>query len=273
VRASTFISHRQRVGRAVSHIDRHLDDDMDVRQLADLACFSPYHFLRVFQELTSETPLSMVRRLRLERARRQLATGASVTQAAEGARFDSPQAFCRAFRSVFGMAPSRISKAKVEISPPRYRPSIVRLAPRRAIFIDFCGPASNVSDEIGHLLGLARPLMQRFPAAVATLGHGDGVADPDQHYTCRMLVMLPEEGLAEAGLPVTTVGGGVHIVWQRRGPLSAFHSDYQTLVGNVLPAWGYRKAEAPTMRVYHNDPALVPRAQQRRAMLVPVVSR
>ncbi|HTN98426.1 MAG TPA: AraC family transcriptional regulator, partial [Nordella sp.] len=82
MRAATFTDHRRRIGRAVSHVDWHLDDDIDIRRLADTACFSPYHFRRVFQGLTRETPLSMVRRLRLERARQRLSSGLSVTEAA-----------------------------------------------------------------------------------------------------------------------------------------------------------------------------------------------
>jgi hypothetical protein len=87
LKAPTYTSHRQHIGRTVSHIDRCLGDEIDVRMLADMACFSPYHFLRMFQGLTEETPISMVRRLRLERTRRRLASGISIRQAADEAQF------------------------------------------------------------------------------------------------------------------------------------------------------------------------------------------
>jgi AraC-like DNA-binding protein len=87
LKAPTYTSHRQHIGRTVSHIDRCLGDEIDVRMPADMACFSPYHFLRMFQGLTEETPISMVRRLRLERTRRRLASGISIRQAADEAQF------------------------------------------------------------------------------------------------------------------------------------------------------------------------------------------
>lgn len=271
MRASTYASHRQRIGRAVSHIDLCLDEDIDVRKLADIACFSPFHFLRVFQELTEETPLAMVRRLRLERACKLLLAGSSVREAADEARFESTQAFGRAFRSEFGITPSRAASSGIGTPAAAKPPAIVSLQDRRAISVDFNGMGAAISDEFGHLLALTRPLVKRFPSAIAMATQDDPFAGPHVHYSCRMLVMLSPDGLRETKLPMAAVDGGLYAIWQRQGPLNESRAAYERLVHEWLPAHGYRKSEAPVMRVYHNDPALVPGIRRRWAMLVPVV--
>ncbi len=45
-----------------------LDRALDLDELARTAAMSPFHFHRVFRGMIGETPLSLQRRLRLERA-------------------------------------------------------------------------------------------------------------------------------------------------------------------------------------------------------------
>lgn len=270
MRAATFADHRKRIGRAVAHVDWHLDDELDMRRLADTACFSPYHFLRVFQELTRETPLAMVRRLRLERSRRSLATGISVMRAAEEARFESPQAFSRAFRSLFGMTPSSVPEEGIILQQPENTFEIATFRPRRAIAVEFSGPYLRLTDAFGHFLGLTRPLTDRFASSAAAISWDHPFHDLDQPYACQMLIIMGEEGLREARLPVTVLPGGLHAVWRRRGLLVDSYDDYVRLISCDLPAQGYRKADGPILRLFHNDPALVTRAGRKWSLVIPV---
>lgn len=270
MRAATFADHRKRIGRAVAHVDWHLDDELDMRRLADTACFSPYHFLRVFQQLTRETPLAMVRRLRLERSRRSLATGVSVMQAAEEARFESPQAFSRAFRSLFGMAPSSVPEEEIRLPRHENEFEVVTLKPRRAIAVDFSGTYLGLTDAFGHLLELTRPLTDRFASSAASISWDHPFRDLNDPYACQMLIVMSEEGLRETRLPVTLLPGGLHAVWRRRGLLVDSHDDYVRLITRDLPMRGYRKADGPIFRLFHNDPALVTRAARKWSLVIPI---
>ncbi len=271
MRAATFTDHRRRIGRAVSHVDWHLDDEMDIRRLADVACFSPYHFLRVFQELTRETPASMVRRLRLERARARLATGLSVTEAAQEARFESSQAFARAFRALFNRTPSSIGPDEIRTEQDDPPPEIVTLKDRRAIALDFKGTHLDLTDGFGHLLGLTRPLSRRHGAQAASLSTDYPFPALDKPYGCQMLLLAPEAGLRETKLPVIRVAGGLHVQWRRRGLLLDAHAGYRKLLDHTLPAEGLRRTDGPIIRLFHNDPALVPRGKRKWSLFIPVM--
>jgi AraC family transcriptional regulator len=76
--------------------------------MADDAATSPFHFSRLLSRATGEPPAAMRRRVLLERARWQLANGASVTDAAIDAGYGSTDGFARAFARAFGCPPSEV---------------------------------------------------------------------------------------------------------------------------------------------------------------------
>jgi AraC-like DNA-binding protein len=79
---------------------RTLDD------MADAAASSPFHFSRLLSRDAGEPPVSMRRRVMLERAAWQLRLGASVTDAAFDAGYESVEGFSRAFARAYGHPPS-----------------------------------------------------------------------------------------------------------------------------------------------------------------------
>ena len=88
-------------------LDAVLDDDNHtLGEMADDAYASPYHFSRQLSRGAGEPPVAMKRRVLLERAAWQLRGGATVTEVAFGAGYDSVEGFGRAFARAFGHPPS-----------------------------------------------------------------------------------------------------------------------------------------------------------------------
>lgn len=102
--------------RVLEHIDRHLDQSLELDALADVANFSRFHFHRVFAAWSGETLGDYVRRRRLEVAASKLVTQPrlSVLAVAMSVGFTAPEAFTRAFKLRFGASPSawRVSAAR-----------------------------------------------------------------------------------------------------------------------------------------------------------------
>ena len=120
MRTVTLKDYKRRLLRVLVHIQQHLDDALGLEELAGLACFSPYHFHRIFKGMVGESVKEHIRRLRLERAASQLKLGtAPVTSIAFDAGYESHEAFTRSFRAVFGVPPSRFrSSNQNKITPP-----------------------------------------------------------------------------------------------------------------------------------------------------------
>lgn len=97
-----------RINRVVDHIQDHLQEELTLESLARIACFSPYHFHRIFRSIVGEPLHQFIKRVRLERAASHLiwAPQRPITEIALDAGFASPAAFARAFRDRFGMSAS-----------------------------------------------------------------------------------------------------------------------------------------------------------------------
>jgi AraC family transcriptional regulator len=103
-------------GRRVDAVRRRLEEefasDHSLTQLARDAGMSPYHFARVFRELTGMPPHRFLLRRRLAAAAQQLREGASVTDTSFAVGFRSLSHFIHVFRRHFGVSPSRIGQAR-----------------------------------------------------------------------------------------------------------------------------------------------------------------
>lgn len=97
----------QRINHIINYIRQHLTEDLSLNALAEEACFSPYHFHRIFKSITGETINEIVNRLRLERAAALLkgSPHLSILDAALDSGFNSASSFSRAFKNQYGFAP------------------------------------------------------------------------------------------------------------------------------------------------------------------------
>src|SRR6267378_4060504 len=97
-----------RMHRVLEHIDRELDQPLELETLARVANFSPFHFHRLFTAWTGETLGEYVRRRRLEVAAQRLIAQPrlAVLQVALSVGFGSTEAFARAFKTRFGSTPT-----------------------------------------------------------------------------------------------------------------------------------------------------------------------
>ena len=106
-------NHHARMQRVLDHIDRHLDDDLDLDALSSVAAYSKYHFHRQFTATFGLSVHRYVQLTRMKRASYRLADrdAQSVTDIAMDAGYDAPDAFARAFRQRSGQSPSSFRKS------------------------------------------------------------------------------------------------------------------------------------------------------------------
>lgn len=96
-----------RLRRVDALMRENLGATLSLKAMAEEACISRYHFLRLFKQAYGETPFKRLTRLRMEEAQRRLARGReSITQIAFSCGYENPAHFASAFRRTFGVAPS-----------------------------------------------------------------------------------------------------------------------------------------------------------------------
>jgi transcriptional regulator GlxA family with amidase domain len=94
------------IAELIEWMQAHLDDRLDVPELAARAGLSERSFYRKFTEATGKTPAHFVECLRLDAARTLLAGDLPLKAIAGKVGLSSPARFGQAFERRFGMAPS-----------------------------------------------------------------------------------------------------------------------------------------------------------------------
>lgn len=105
------------VQRMQDYIEEHLDEEMNMAELARVSLYSPWHSYRLFREHTGLTVSEYIRRLRLSKSALRLKSGTvRVTQIAYDLGFGSVDGYQRAFRREFGCNPAEYARTKVPLS-------------------------------------------------------------------------------------------------------------------------------------------------------------
>lgn len=104
----SYADRADTVQRTIRYIEANLKENLSLPRIAGQVSFSEFHFLRLFQEFTGSTPMNYVRKRRLANAASELiTTDRKILDIALDYRFESQEAFTRAFRKQFLLTPGR----------------------------------------------------------------------------------------------------------------------------------------------------------------------
>lgn len=98
-----------RINRVLDYIQTNLEKTMFLKDLANIAGFSPFHFHRIFKAMVGETLTSYIQRLRVEKAATLLLANPKepITNVALDCGFSSSASFARLFRDHFQVSASQ----------------------------------------------------------------------------------------------------------------------------------------------------------------------
>jgi len=97
------------IQRTLDYIEENLETQITLEKLAEIACFSPFHYHRVFQAMVGESVMDYVRKRRLTRAAERLFfTDEKVIDIALDVGFHYQESFNRAFKKFYDVSPNNI---------------------------------------------------------------------------------------------------------------------------------------------------------------------
>jgi len=101
-----------RINNVLSFIEHNLDANLSLETIAQTACYSPYHFHRIFKVITKETLQVYINRKRVEKAAGLLFRHKelSVTEIYLQCGFSSPTSFSKSFKKFYAVSPSEFRK-------------------------------------------------------------------------------------------------------------------------------------------------------------------
>jgi AraC family transcriptional regulator len=292
----SFYEHA--VQRAIEHIAGNLDDALDLETLASGACLSPFHFHRVFRGMVGETPLELIRRLRMERAaRRLIESNRPITEIAFGAGYETHEAFTRAFRTCYSTSPSGFRRRKhprTELAAtcgvhfdtggygdafiPRHsggetmNVEIKQMPQLRVGTVRHIGPYNQIPHAFEQLGAVAGPagLIRQPGATMLAIYHDDPDTTPQEQLRSDAALVVPQgvplpEELVEQFIPPGRYACTVHV-----GPYEHLGDAWARFMGEWLPASGYRVGQGASYEIYRNTPGEVPKEELYTEMYVSV---
>lgn len=279
-------NYQNRINRALNFIDKNLDQELTLEKIARVACYSPFHFHRIFKTVVKETLNTYIHRKRVEKAAATLIRKqeVSITQLYLENGFNSNSSFTRAFKKFYGISPSefkntnpgRYSKiGKVESKNGQKKKvfeeyicdinnhknwikmnakiEVKELPQLELAYITHIGDA-GLGDAFYKLLEWAGPkgILRNPDFKMATIYHDSFRITAADKVRMSVCITLDEPVDVDQGVGLTTIEKGKYIVGHFEIQPQDFGQSWRSLF-----IWmnenGYKKSDQNPFEIYHND--------------------
>jgi AraC family transcriptional regulator len=287
-RKSTREDYRERLNRVVLHIQQHLDEPLSLEAVARIACFSPFHFHRIFAAFVGETVGEHTRRLRLELAAHRLAhTRRTVTDIAHAAGYETSAAFNRAFRRHFHTTPTAFRRLRAATPAPEparasvypslqetamLKPEIRTRQETRCVFVRRTGRyEESAAGAWSAVCGFAFPRgLVAEGAQMIGISHDDPQITAEDKLRYDACISVGSDVTPEGEVGVTTIAGGKYAVFTHAGSYQGLADTYREIYSTWLPSSGVELRDAPCLEVYFNSPDRVKPEELRTEICIPI---
>jgi AraC family transcriptional regulator len=305
---STRREYAARMNRVIDHIQKHLNDQLELEHLAAIACFSPFHFHRLFRAWIGETLHAFVHRLRLKRAAEELVfnRSKSITAIALDCGFSGSSFFARAFKEAFGVSATawknrticqtnrnlgevsgdpvpRLSEPPGQTAWNKEIPfmnfpieiKVRRLAPATIAYLRHVGPYMGdfrlFQRLFGQLFAWAGPrgLLHPESSYLSLFNDNPNLTAAAKHML-EVALIVPPDTAADGEIGVKTMDGGLCAIGRCRVLPAEYAKPWDALVGDWLPGSGYQPDHRPALEFYRNDPATDPEGKFELEVCLPV---
>ena len=242
------------IKRVLRHIDRHLDENLTLEGLAEIAKISNYHFHRIFKAYMGISLGRYIKNKRLEKGMSQLAyTKSKTINIALSSGYDSHAAFTKAFNKEIGMSPKEFRERMKD----KKGNMMTYLKNEKVEFLKF------VDQEDTPILYLRKTGNYHVSASEAwqtlhqilnevkieqTPGHYIGISHDNPHDedieekdlrfdACVALnskISFHKEELIKLGLAEGSIAGGRYAVFHHAGPFESLGESFHYIYGSWI---------------------------------------
>ncbi len=296
------------INRAIDYIEHNISRNLTVGEIAREACFSTYHFHRLFSAFVGESLHEYVCRIRLEKAATALLSSdnCSITEIAFRLGFSSSANFAKAFKQHFNITPRDLrnrknleksslgniksKNGKVFFEKPVYAQPVINGFPEN-------GKMVPVKVEIKTIPGIMVAYMRHskgYTMEIAEVwyrlinwaekqalicGHTRyfGVAYDNPDVTnatkCRYdaCVTVPSELKSSENINLRKILGGTYAVYHFTGNEQAWDEAYRILFSEWLPNSGCMLADKPCIEEYLRFPETPENHFYELNIMIPVI--
>ncbi|MCW8877107.1 MAG: AraC family transcriptional regulator [Kangiellaceae bacterium] len=277
----------RRLKAVEKYIEDNLDQPLSLERLSNIACYSTFHFHRLFSSFLGESVYSYRKRLLLERSVRQLRySEQSITEIALNAGYDNQASYNKAFKKLFGVTPSICRKQKLSLVSNPIKPNFEEIEIMEA---EICqlktihvasararGKYAQAAEEAwGQIMKFAysNKLMK---AETETFGicHDDPSVTEPENIRYDACISVNDKVELEKNIYSDVIEGGMYAIFLHKGSYENLSQTYSAIFHQWLPQSNFELRELPPFEKYLNrDPRRTKPENLRTEIYVPITKR
>lgn len=283
--------YNQKLNVIVEYIHNHLDSKIDIKTLAEISHFSPFHFHRISSALLGEPIGAYISRTRVETAAKMIRyTSLDIESIAYNVGFETPSSLSKKFKSHFGVSPTAYRKDKsftikrtnemgitsnTEQSKSLNikKPKILDLEDKKCIYIRMQGAYESLDYPSAWKKLWAQVKEQKlFTAGIEHIGlpyDDPKVTDKDKiRYDSCLVIRKDAKAIGDIG--IKTLKGGKFAVFLYQGSYEFFADVYNYIFNEWLLNNEYELRDEAVREKYISNPERVEPHKLKTEFYVPI---
>lgn len=281
---STAEDYKRRVDRVTEYVREHLDGEIEIRRLAEISAFSPFHFHRVIRAFLGEPIGAFIVRTRVETAAKLLRyTELPVSEIAYRVGYDTPSSLTKAFCKFFAVSPKQYRQTKnyqiMTTQEPKpqvklSRAKVVEQEPKTVLYISAKGDYKSIEyvsfyerifEEIKR-----QKLFSKGVEVLALYYNNPGIT-AEENLSCDVCIRVCKPAAPNGEIGVKEIGGGRYAVFIYTGEYNKLGLAYDRIYGELLAESGLEARGNYCYEKYVSDPRRTVPEKLKTEIYIPVL--
>ncbi len=277
-----FTNYRKQINKALTYIEKNLDKQLQITEIAEIAGLSKFHFHRIIKAYLGESLIQYVIRLKMESAAKQLLfSNKKINEIAYQLDYN-PESFSKTFYKYFGIYPLAYkNKEKPLISHPKptqakqftLNPENVLFDTKTVLFVrskgryDECNTETVWNDLEQFAEG--KNLINPNSEFLGIIWDDTEITSEEQlRYDACITINTPTKPQGRFGVKQIQPFKAVKFTF--KGAYSELDNFYQQIFSIWFPRAGISLSEKPIIERYLNSPEEVSKENLLTEILIPI---
>ena len=281
---STKEMYVKQVNMVVEYIHNHLDENIDLKKLADISCFSPFHFQRIMKAFLKEPVWTFIIRTRVETAARLVRySDLPIQDIAFKVGYDTPSSLSKIFKQFYGVSPidyrnnkemniiMKPTESNIELNIKA--PKIITIDAKQVIYIRLSGDYSSL--EFGNTWKKLWGFVKEFKLFSAGIEHiciyyDDPKVTETEKLRTDVCLVIPKKAEPKGEIGVKELKAGKFLKVLYQGPYNYLGQVYDEIYSKYIPEGGYKLRDGFCFEKYINNPERTEPEKLKTEIYVPV---
>ena len=264
---TTQEDYKCRVDKVAAYIREHLDSEIDIRTLAGISAFSPFHFHRIMRAYLGEPVGTFIVRTRIETAAKLLRyTDLPVADIAGRVGYDTPSSLTKSFCKLFGISPTtyRLTKSYQIMATHSEEPAVklsrgkaLEQEPKTVFYIHAQGDYKSLDYVSFYERMFAEIKQQKLFSKgleILALYYNNPEITAEENLKCDVCIRICKPARPNGEIGVKTFGGGRFARFTYTGPYNRLGAAYDKIYGELLAGNGWQARGNYCYEKYVSDP-------------------